>query len=69
MKTAAVVSLTIGREGALERLHNHDRVVRGIWGFFDRYNSDRGVCVFAWEGVYVCVCVCVGEGGHPGCYR
>ena len=24
-------------------------------GFMDRYNSDRGACVFAWEGVNVCV--------------
>ena len=24
-------------------------------GFLDRYNSDWGACVFAWEGVYVCV--------------
>ena len=29
-----------------------DRVVRGIGGFLDRYNSrDRGVCGFVWEGV------------------
>ena len=24
-------------------------VVRGIRGLLDRYNSDRGVCVFVWE--------------------
>ena len=47
-----MVSLTIiGREGALDRLHNHDREVRGIRGFLDRYNSNRGVCAFVWEGV------------------
>ena len=50
------MSLTIWREGALDRLHNHDKVVRGIGGFLDRYNSDRGVCVGGGGG-----------GGHPGC--
>ena len=45
--------MTIGREGALDRLHNHDRVVRGMGGFLDRYSSDRGVCVFVWEVVVV----------------
>ena len=46
------VSLTIEREGALDRLHNHDRVVRGLGGFLDRYNS-----------LQACICVCVGGGG------
>ena len=50
------MSLTIEKEGALDRLNNHDRVVRGIGGFLDRYNIDRGVCVC------VCVCVCVWGG-------